>query len=124
MRLSHELFQYPEVMFSNGSSGEIEIDGKTLPLYGNGGAEGSKLGKQFTLDLNFGELEFDWNNRVLTARVLGRSSKSPPFLSANWTFDQLSGRALMPVPAQSTQYQIDDLLNNFTSSNWQCIHHR
>ena len=65
-------------------------------LFENGGAEGAKTGKQFSLELNFGELEFDWPKEVVTMRVFGVSGTEQPMLSAKWSFTQLNGESIMP----------------------------
>merc|ERR1712238_507859 len=43
----------------------------TKSLYENGGHENAKIGKQYTFDLNFGELEFDWKQLLVTMRIIG-----------------------------------------------------
>jgi alkaline phosphatase D len=50
------------------------------------GAEGAKSGLQYALELNFGELEFDWENRAIQARVHGVDN-APPLLSVRWDMD-------------------------------------
>jgi len=62
-------------------------------LYEFGGAEGATTGKQYSLDLNFGELEFDWEAQTVSMRVLGLDDVA--LISAKWSLDQLSGRAPM-----------------------------
>ena len=74
---------------------ECETSSRTK-LYENGGAEGATEGKQYSIELNFGELEFNWEEKTVNMRVLGVNATSPPLISAKWSLDQLSGRAPMP----------------------------
>lgn len=67
------------------------------------GAEGAKSGLQYTLELNFGELEFDWENRAIQARVFGVDN-APPLLSVRWDMDR------------------QDYSNN--GNHWNCVNHR
>ena len=67
------------------------------------GAEGAKSGLQYTLELNFGELEFDWENRAIQARVYG-VGEAPPLLSVRWEMDWQN--------------------RTNGSSSWHCINHR
>lgn len=130
MTLSHALYDFTEIMFSNGATSEFSIDETNdmkYPLFGNGGGEKAKSGLQFSLDLNFGELEFDWHRRVVNFRIHGKDMYAPPLLSANWTLDELSGRNLMPEAKARSYY-----LNNSRfwqnslhhDSEWQCLPHR
>ena len=90
-------------------------------LFENGGAEGAKMGKQFSLELNFGELEFDWQNEAVAMRVFGVSGTKQPMLSAKWTFSQLNGDAIMPgsnigqddIAKVTSQLSADD--------QWACV---
>ena len=67
------------------------------------GAEGAKSGLQYTLDLNFGELDFHWENRSIQARVFGVDDK-PPLLSVQWSMDGLSPDS--------------------KNGSWHCVNHR
>jgi hypothetical protein len=57
-----------------------------------GGLEGSKRGLQYSLERNFGELEFDWKERSVTIRSLGEDPLAPPLIAARVSMDQLSGK--------------------------------
>ena len=57
--------------------------------------EGAKRGVQYSLERNFGELEFDWESRELVVRVLGEEVGGKPLLSTAWSFDVLSGNSAM-----------------------------
>lgn len=65
-------------------------------LFENGGAEGAQTGKQFSLELNFGELDFDWQNEVVAMRIFGARGTEQPMLSAKWSFAQLNGDSVTP----------------------------
>ncbi|KAL7508282.1 hypothetical protein ACHAXN_005350 [Cyclotella atomus] len=61
------------------------------------GRGGGKAGKQFGLELNFGEFEFDFDNGEggsVTARIFGKDPT--PMLEIRWRLDQLTGKAHMP----------------------------
>lgn len=110
-------------------------------LYESGGAENAKKGLQYSLDLNFGELEFDWEKKILTVRTLGKELDSPPLLAAKYHFDQLSGASAFPggdeglreMIARNLSTTFDahrlDFLPRFSRSDtkqnqWVCIDHR
>lgn len=111
------------------------------PLYESGGAENAKKGLQYSLDLNFGELEFDWEKKILTVRTLGKELNSPPLLAAKYHFDQLSGSSAFPggddglreMVARNLSTTFDahrqDFLPRLSWSDtkqhqWVCIDHR
>merc|ERR1711862_407286 len=85
---------------------------------------------QYTIELNFGELEFYWDDITpyVTARVFGKNSlsSSVPLLSANWTLDQLSGRTSIPGGAFSSVYDIPLFDNNDETKRdqWKCVPYR
>lgn len=114
MRLLHWICPWTDLLISISKK---DTDG----LYENGGAEGAKQGKQFSLLKNFGELEFDWDKKTVTARVIGEDAVETPLLSAKWSLDQLSGRAHMPGSTLA--------IENFLSSSnlehsWTCVSYR
>ena len=99
----------------------------------NGGGEGAKIGKQFSLDLNFGEMEFDFEARTMTSRVMGvKGGGDRPLLSAQWTFDQLSGREVMlggrvgPEDAAQEMRRQQSLsaVHGGGVGDWVCVNHR
>jgi hypothetical protein len=70
-------------------------------LYPNGGGENSKSGLQYSLEKNFGEIEFDFDLRHVTLRSIGEEyshSDKPntPLLMARISMDQLDGQSYMP----------------------------
>jgi hypothetical protein len=116
MRFLHVLCPWTELMVSKPSSGD---------LFGSGGAEGAKTGTQFSLQKNFGELEFDWEDRTVTMRAFGEDNDSAPLLSAKWSMDQLSGRS--PIPGSSLQsddFERQREANSLLESEWVCVNHR
>lgn len=90
-------------------------------VFENGGAEGAKEGKQFALDLNFAELEFDWEEEIVMARIFGKEAKTPPLMSASWSFDQLSGRAALPQNAINVDRDVLPQMSPSSPSQWICI---
>lgn len=77
----------------------------TEVLIANEVMEGAKSGLQYSVELNFGELEFDWDNRMVQARVLGLNKETPQ-LSVQWSMD--------------TKF----LNKNQGERSWQCVNHR
>lgn len=92
--------------------------------YENGGAEGAKVGKQFYLELNFGELEFDWNQRTVSMRVLGVDGPDTPMLGAKWSFDQLSGDVVMPgsIIEANDIARVESALS--PNDEWVCVNYQ
>jgi len=117
MRLLHWICPWNDVLIS---PPEVESN---IPngLFENGGGEGAKTGKQFSLLKNFGELEFDWDDRTVTVRVIGEKAVETPLLSAKWSMDQLSGRVNMPGSKLSSN-DFEPLPNSV--GTWTCVSHR
>jgi hypothetical protein len=96
----------------------------------SGGFEGAKKGLQYSLERNFGELEFDWEERSVTIRSIGEdyTYSSSPLLSAQVKMDQLLGRIPMPNAEISEEdfSEEEALFDKFSSrtSDWTCIQHR
>jgi hypothetical protein len=96
-------------------------------LYENGGGEGAITGLQYSLQQNFGELEFDWTERTVALRSMGKSGESSPLLMAKVSMDQLSGRAAMSSNYLTTKdFFIEEKSDRHRlyDSNWICINHR
>lgn len=106
----------------------------------------TKTRYQYTLERNFGEFEFDWDNEQVVIRIFGyNGSSSKPVVSTRWDFDTLSGRynngsnqgVGQNVPASDYErlYQrlvihtgSDDDANDSTATlsedDWICINYR
>ena len=97
--------------------------GNSRFLSESGGSEGAKIGMQYSLLKNFGELEFDWEQQTVTMRAMGEDSASP-LLSAKWTLDQLSGRAFLPGSLVSSKDYIDAQESSPVDGVWTCVNHR
>jgi len=97
MSLCHLVLPMPELMIST-KEDRWKKKAKNFPLlFENGGGEiNTKRGKQYTLELNFGEFEFNWEKQTVTARAFGKGLGRPPLLSAKWSLAQLSGQEKMP----------------------------
>jgi len=106
MTLAHNIFHWPDLVISSKRSVGFE----------SGGAEGSKTGKQYSLDLNFSELEVYWEKRALSIRVFGREGTTPPILSYVWTFDQLEGKSEFP--------DVRDRNDGWNDDDWNCEGYR
>lgn len=87
MLLAHFILPMPDLLNSNNAR-------TNSGLFENGGKDGAKKGKQYSLELNFGEIEFDWDNGHVIVRAVGIDRS--PLLSASYTINQLSGLQKMP----------------------------
>jgi hypothetical protein len=124
MTMMHYVRPWTDLLVSDPSS--LESEG----LFESGGAEGAKQGLQYSLERNFGELEFDWEERSIIMRTMGEDPKAPPLLSLKVNMDQLSGIQEMPgstlsaqdfaTQAKKQQQQQEQSLD----AEWVCINHR
>ena len=115
MHFLHFLCPWTELMVSRPSSNG---------LYEGGGAEGAKTGTQYSLQKNFGELEFDWEERTVTMRAIGEDMNTAPLLSGKWRMDQLSGRqtisgSLLKIKDFELQRSNSSLLDG----DWTCVNY-
>jgi PhoD-like phosphatase len=116
MRLLHTFSPWTALLIS---------DAPNAGLYHNGGGEGAKEGLQYSLEKNFGELEFDWEQRSVAFRAMGEHAGEPPLLMANWTIDQLSGIEAIPGSLLTPQNFLDETkLHQTYRGEWTCINHR
>lgn len=90
--------------------------------------DSGKTGYQYALERNFGEFEFDWDNRQLIVRILGEDVHGKPLISTRWDFDLLSG--LIP-PADSLLDDGDFRLSyqelakhGAQDDDWICVNYR
>lgn len=95
----------------------------------HGGLEGSKQGLQYSLERNFGELEFNWDDRTVTIRSLGEDPTAPPLIAARVSMDQLSGMTPMEssTAADGGKPLTDTDFAHLAAQNtgeWLCIEHR
>jgi hypothetical protein len=110
-------------------------------LFVSGGAENARQGLQYSLDLNFGELDFDWEKKILTVRTLGKDLHAPPLIAAKYSFDHLSGLIDFPGGEDGLQemmaknssgimkyWGMNDLpvtsIGEPRQHQWTCIDHR
>lgn len=91
-----------------------------------GGIEGAKQGIQYSLERNFGELEFDWDKRSVTIRSLGENSQGPPLLAAQIGFDQLRGvKPLDSYHLSTLDFDVESKKPHTpVEGDWICIDHR
>ena len=92
MTLCHWIFPMPDLMVSENK----RHNKKDSHLFERGGAENAKTGQQYSIERNFGEIEFDWEAKAITMRAIGENASAPPLLSASFSFDQLEGTETMP----------------------------
>ncbi|MGK3740070.1 MAG: hypothetical protein ACI8RD_011254 [Bacillariaceae sp.] len=108
-------------------------------LYPNGGGENSKSGLQYSLEKNFGEIEFDFDLRHVTLRSIGEDfdshSNKPPLLMAKISMDQLDGQSYMPggnhlsnedfrIEAAAMAAALASERGGRQEGDWICIDHR
>lgn len=89
--------------------------------------DGAKLKYQYSLEYNFGEFEFDWDQRQITIRILGHDATKRPLLSTRWSFDLLSGH-VPPVDTKLTQTEYDKkyqalTAHDATNDDWICLNY-
>ena len=122
MTLAHTIFPMPDLMNSNNNRED------SLESYEHGGAENARKGKQYSLELNFGEFEFDWKARKVRIRAFGKDLTIPPLLSAIYTFDQLSGEQTIPGEVVdvglSKKYGKHVMDGNLVDGEFICINHQ
>mmetsp|Transcript_15265 Transcript_15265/g.23761 ORF Transcript_15265/g.23761 Transcript_15265/m.23761 type:complete len:571 (+) Transcript_15265:76-1788(+) len=144
MNFAHVILPMPDLVVTtppteNQPQQQPNQQDRSDTLFENGGADGGKVGKQFSLELNFAEMEFDWDNEILSLRVFGKNQDAPPLLGARYHFDQLSGKQAMPggsvkatvssmdkdtpsIHPDAFKYQMDgDLTGN---GRWICTNHK
>jgi PhoD-like phosphatase len=81
-------------------------------------------GLMYSLEKNFGELEFDWEHRLVLARTIGEDSE--PLLSAEWSMDQLSGMTEVSSGVL-TEHDFSEeakLHGSMVQREWICVNHR
>ena len=88
--------------------------------------EGAKRRTQYSLGLNFGEFEFDWEAEQVTIRILGPDIGQPPLLSMRWDFDTLSTASKPTGKLQSGDFQRRfDTINRHSNvpkeDDWICL---
>ena len=121
MEAMHYLNPSPDLLVS---SSRTEGD-----LYHNGGGDGAREGLQYSLEKNFGELEFDWEQRTVTMRSMGEQPGDAPLLQASWTMDQLAGNEAIPGSLLTSQDFVDVAKSNPLrfergTGEWVCASHR
>lgn len=113
MQALHMLCPWTELMVSTASSSE------------SGGGENAKTGTQFSLRKNFGELEFDWDERTVTFRAIGEDGNGEPLLSARLSMDQLSGRiSISGGFLKPKDFEIQRCHDSILDGDWVCVNHR
>jgi hypothetical protein len=118
MSSMHKMCPWTELVHSNAA----EV---SQGSFANGGAEGSKQGLQFSLEKNFGELEFDWEKQVVSLRSIGEDGSA--LLSARLSMAQLSGdEEVGGSKIDDTDFRIarESLLGALPDSEWVCVNHR
>lgn len=87
----------------------------------------STTGLQYNLDKNFGELEFDWDERAVVMRTIGENANAPPLLSARFGMDELSGFSSTSnrhFLSDTDFQQASKLHQPFVDREWICVNHR
>ena len=119
MHSLHYLCPWTDILISTPSENE--------GLHETGGGEGATTGLQYSLLQNFGELEFDWKERTVSLRSIGKTLDRPPLLMAKFSMDQLSGRQSVPSPhltSKDFHEETKSTRHQLYSSDWVCVNHR
>ncbi len=128
MTLCHWIFPMPELMVSEKKKGHDQNENQNASyLFENGGAENARTGKQFSLDLNFGEIEFDWEAKKVILRAIGEDKFAPPLLSASFSLDQLEGKEAMPggtADVATTKKRGMHLMDGDFDGAYFCMNHK
>jgi PhoD-like phosphatase len=122
VHLLHRYCPWTDIMIAPKSS----APSSSSSLYENGGGEGSKGGMQYSLDMNFGELEFDWDERTVAIRSIGENGmEEPPLIMAKMSMDQLSGDSDLPNQHMVSESDFTTMEHESVSQGeWICINHR
>jgi PhoD-like phosphatase len=118
MEVLHSVSPWTDLLMSRSQP----VDG----LHPNGGGDGARQGLQYSLEKNFGELAFDWEQRTVSMRSMGENPEAPPLLMASWTMDQLSGYDTIPgglLTSQDFATQAS-LRHAALGGEWICLSHR
>jgi hypothetical protein len=121
MRIYHTVLPWNDVMMASYS-----LSHQTNP-YENGGGEGAGKGLQYSLEKNFGELEFDWESSTVAFRVWGEGKDKPPLLMSKMSIDRLSGRAgdmHGSLVSKNDFRKASKLSHEAFESEWVCVNHR
>ena len=123
MHSLHQFCPWTSLMYAN-RAGTVQSN---APTWESGGGEQARGGLQYSLQKNFGELEFDWGARTVTLRTLGNTPHAAPLLSAKLSMDQLSGRRLVPDGlATSFDFEAVDRMHDqkLPDREWICVNYR
>ena len=117
MQTMHRMLPWNSLLMSSKERPESTHDG---------GIEGAKQGLQYSLERNFGELEFDWDERTVTMRSIGEGAKSSPLLAARVSMDQLSGRWPMSTskPKHEDFQKAAANQHPMVKGEWVCLEYR
>jgi hypothetical protein len=117
MRVLHSVSHWTDLMLPSSLDSEY---------HGNEGGLGTKSGLQYSLEKNFGELEFDWESRTVVARTMGEDPHAEPLLMAKWSLDQLSGHEELLGGSLTSQDFIEEaeLRHHTVQGEWTCVNYR
>jgi hypothetical protein len=121
MTMMHYVNPWTDLLVSDADT-TLQSEG----LFESGGAEGAKQGLQYSLARNFGELEFDWDDRTVIMRTMGEDPEAPPLLSLKVDMDQVTGNREMPGSTLSAQDFATQAKQQQQppDADWVCINHR
>jgi len=94
-----------------------------------GSVEGAKQRYQYSLELNFGEFEFDWEERQVVIRIHGKDVGARPLLSTRWDFDALSGKQELPASGKLSSDHYERTWAKLSThgaqrDDWICVNYR
>jgi hypothetical protein len=113
----HYICPWTDLMVSS-SAQETSNDGNLI--------ENTPQGLQFSLEKNFGELEFDWDERTVAMRAFGENPDASPLLMAKASMDQLSGNTYIPGSSLTGEdfLREESTRHPTIQGEWTCINHR
>jgi PhoD-like phosphatase len=120
MHLLHYVCPWTELMIAQ----DFTQNDDNAALMENGGGEGAKDGIQYSLEMNFGELEIDWTVGTVAIRAIGEGIENPPLLMAKMSIEQLSGRSTIPGKTPSMFEFTKESQSQRVSGEWVCVNHR
>lgn len=113
MHILHQLRPWTQLMISSDDPN----------ITHDGGIEGAKTGLQYSLERNFGELEFDWEGQTVSLRSIGEDGR--PLLSSMIRMDQLSGKSAMSTSLSKDDFDREVAEQHpLVAGEWVCLPYR
>ena len=113
MEVGHAVMPWNEIMYKEPMQQGVEATPSSRRQ--------GKDGLQYALELNFGSIAFDFHTSTLNVDIFGiDGDKNGPLLSANWSFDELSGGVPSALPRLPRLWESSSSPPPLSSS-WACV---